>query len=142
MEKRDINFVLRREIELKNICKNEGVCKICKGKFCCQRAACAWSPDDFYVTRNFFKFTEEEQFRYLKSFIKRGYTSIEYWSFYNDSEKLVFLKELAPKEEVLNDHGGFYLRAREKDAEVVDILHFINEDEKPCILWSEEDEYK
>lgn len=138
MKEREVNFVLRPELNMADICKNKQICKICKGLGCCQLCGCAWSPDDFYVTKNFANFTEEEQFRYLKKFIKRGYTSIEYWNFYDEAEKMVFMKGTVPKDFALSNHGAFYLRSRNVGAEIVDIIHLIDETEKPCILWSEE----
>ena len=72
----NVNFVIR-SLDEKKIFMNCEACKSCpKGTRCCESCGCAYSPEDFYVLQH--NFSKEDQVKYLKHFIKRGYVSIDH----------------------------------------------------------------
>ena len=92
-----------------NISKNVNIeiCSQCGGQ-CCKQCGCHFSPDDF----------EEISFEFLKKEIEKGYISIDY----------------VDGEMIYQSIGVYILRARNKDAPVVDT----GLRRSACILLTEE----
>lgn len=123
-----VNFVIPPKFDEKKICIGE-MCKICKGEECCARCGCCYSPEDFHVFT--YPYSREDRVKYLKAFLKRGYTSIELkWMldrqdaafytmhYYSDIRKMKVVKE-----KLLRGDGILYLRTRNIGKGIVDVVH-------------------
>ena len=105
--------------------ENKILCSQCKGK-CCQRHACECLPYDFNFDVDLIekalesgKYSIDFERKSSQSFISRA----------NKSITLNLYSILCSQEECL------YIRPRNKNRPIVDILHS-KEDEGPCVFWS------
>lgn len=85
---------------------NNQICAECGGE-CCKRCGCHFSPDDF----------QEISFDFLKKELEKGYISIDF----------------VDGEMIYQNFGIYILRARNKDAPIVDLGY----KRSPCILLTE-----
>ena len=138
----NVNFVIR-SLDEKKIFTNCEMCKFCNdGTRCCESSGCAYSPEDFYVLQH--NFSKEDQVKYLKHFIKRGYVSIDHKCLTNMHGAADIIKltrdlnyDCISYEKLLAGEGALYLRVRNVRQPIVDFLS-LEEIEGPCILWSPE----
>lgn len=113
------------EIEMRKMFENKKLCMECKGK-CCQRHACDCSPEDF-----------DSDIRLMRKAIESGKYSIDFTRSTPDAFILApnGLLTLNIKHILATQDEALYIRARNKDRPVVDILH-AEKIEGPCIMWS------
>ncbi|MBE5819401.1 MAG: hypothetical protein E7310_01005 [Clostridiales bacterium] len=140
MEMGSVNFVLRG-LDERKIFINCEQCSICKGG-CCQSSGCSYSPEDFYVLKN--DFSKEERIKYLIHFLKRGYASIEHRRIHSKKygavdvepipSNLTELNKRVSLEKLLAAEGLIYIRVRNVNAGVIDILDL--DEYSPCKLHS------
>lgn len=130
----EVNFVIRSELEEEKIfCKPE-ICKACRGEGCCKNCGCVFSPNDFYVFNH--PFSDEQRFQYLKHFLKRGYASIDHIRLNNQSTGAFTTyheRIRVSLEKILNNEGALYIRMRNVEKGIVDVLHYRLDEPKGCI---------
>ena len=154
-----VNFVIKPTLDEERIFTCSPACKECQGA-CCKNSGCAFSPDDFYVFRN--SFSDEERFKYVIAFLKRGYASIDHYTLHNKETgalDTLFNKEtsaldisfemlncmfsqpekmiVVSREKLLAGDGGLFLRVRNEGKGVVDICHNAIQTPQRCVLLTE-----
>lgn len=139
-----VNFVIRKTLDEEKIFANCQMCASCGGE-CCKSTGCVFSPEDFYVFRNYF--SDEQRLQYLIAFLKRGYASIDQVKLYDkvngafkcDINNLSIFDEDLFKisyKKIENGDGALYLRVRNKGHNIVDVLHLQNYYTEGCVLLS------
>lgn len=141
--KREVNFVLKAEFDTAKVCINKEACSICKGAYCCQNTGCVFSPKDFQILR--YAYTKEERIKYLIAFLNRGYASIDHYRLIDrktgalDADTFFIEDITVNREKLLKGEGALYLRARNINKDIVDVIHIRGMSSTgPCVLWSEE----
>lgn len=149
----EVNFVIvstesKREQETE--CTNAKLCAMCKGYYCCQNCGCSYSPEDFYVLTH--PFSEEERLKYIISFLKRGYASIDHkrllerqygafsWDSIYSMRYPSDVKNLRISlSKLLHCDGALYLRAPNIGQGPVDVIHsYVLGPDTGCALWTKE----
>lgn len=117
---------------------DEEICKVCKGRNCCQHFPCFYATSDFKVLRERENYTDEQRLEFLLEFIKLGKTSIDmFWAKDMDYGPLNPKTMLPDLEKIKRGDGFLFLRARIKDHPIVDFQYFLDADyDWPCINWS------
>lgn len=113
------------EILFKRRWVNTNICSKCKGK-CCQRCACDNVPSDFNNDISLIKKALDSEYYTIDFARKSPYSFV--------TTKAGYLT-LDIKEILQADDETLYVRPRNKDRPIVDILHD-KEIEGPCIFWS------
>lgn len=116
--------------------------KVCKGRDCCQNAGCVLAPSDIYVLAH--EYTREERIRYLKMFLKRGDYSIDHKMLKNKNSGAYVLQGnpydarsySVSRKKLLEGEGVLYIRARNRNKNIVDIIHFNGIPDGPCASWN------
>ena len=132
----NINFVIRTLDEQK-IFMDCQMCKTCTaGTRCCEVCGCSYSPEDFYVLTH--NFSREDQIKYLKHFIRRGYGLTNLQGAIDLNKAINNLNaDCVCFEKLLAGEGVLYLRVRNREQPIVDFFS-LSEIEGPCILWNSE----
>lgn len=138
-----VNFLLIPDEDSEMRCDCTEYCKkVCKGRDCCQNSGCVLAPSDVYALVH--EYTKEERIKLLIHLLKRGDYSIDHKRMKN-KEFGAFVLSGNPyerrsysvdKARLLRGDGVLYLRARNKDKKIVDIIHFNWEADGPCASWN------
>lgn len=99
-------------------------CKLCKGYLCCQYNACSTSPDDF----------DRDTCQMRNELLSGNYSidlvrSEKSFKFNGQCLTLDF------KEIENNPTESFYIRARNTNSPIVDLIHGEAESYGPCVFW-------
>lgn len=137
----NVNFVIR-SLDERRIFENCEMCKYCTyERRCCETCGCAYSPEDFYVFTH--DFSREDRVKYLKHFVKRGYTSFAHRILTSETGAFDIIKAIdnydinlnnyLSLEKLLAGEGALYLRVRNKNYPIVQLING-EDDSSPCIL--------
>lgn len=139
------NFILIPDEDSAARCDCSEYCrKVCKGRDCCQNSGCVLAPSDVYVLAH--EFTREERIKAIIMLLKRGDYSIDHKMLRNKNSG-AFILSGSPfdrrsysvsRDKLIAGEGVLYLRARNKDKKIVDIIHFNWEADGPCASWDPE----
>lgn len=129
----DVNFIIVEGLNKEKIFSDSTICRKCGG-ICCKNCGCTFSPNDFYVLRHQ-NFSEEERYRYLKHFLKRGYACISIKTI-NASKGSIFGDVYVPRhitlEYLLSGEAALYLRMRNKGEKIVKVIR-LDEKTNGCV---------
>lgn len=132
----EVNFVMIKGLDKERIFTESEICRNCNGS-CCKHDGCAFSPQDFYVFQN--PFSDEERYKYLKHFLKRGYASIAFESLnqakYIMKNYIYFPGDLTLKY-LLDGEGALYIRMRNRREGSVSIFNY-DLNEGGCVFLTE-----
>ena len=132
-----INFILRKDLDETDLYINPEHCKKCKGKGCCANCGCAYSPSDFHILSHHYTF--EDQLKYFKHLFKKGFISIDHLRIKNQVYGAFDPQTLTiDLNRLLNCQGLLYLRIRNVNSPIVDVIHYkqaLLGIKSSCSLW-------